>query len=72
MMRCRTQFELATLIRVQNLSQAATDFRKKWHNWDLYRIIMNATVKFKYENIKLEKKKCDAVHASHLNYTIKS
>jgi hypothetical protein len=66
MMRCRTQFELATLIRVQNLSQAATDFRKKWHNWDLYRIIMNATVKFKYENIKLERKKNVMQYMPHI------
>jgi hypothetical protein len=27
------QFKLTTLIRVQNLSQTATDFRKKMHLW---------------------------------------
>jgi hypothetical protein len=41
------QLELATLIRVQNLSQTATDFRKKLH------IQM---IRFKYEN-KIRKKK---------------
>jgi hypothetical protein len=37
------QLELATLIRVQNLSQTATDFREKLHTWDLrvHRIIIN-------------------------------
>jgi hypothetical protein len=50
----RSQFELATLIRVQNLSQRATDFWKKWHIWDLHRLILND--KFKYEKIKLKKR----------------
>jgi hypothetical protein len=32
------QLKLATLIRVQNLSQTATDFQKKLHIWDLHSI----------------------------------
>jgi hypothetical protein len=37
------QFELATLIQVQNLFQTATDLRKKWHIWYryLHRISLN-------------------------------
>jgi hypothetical protein len=40
MMRCRSKFELAALIRVQNLSQTAIDFRKKWHIWKIKKIRM--------------------------------
>jgi hypothetical protein len=36
---CRSQFKL--VIQVQNLSQTATNFRKKWHIWELHRIIVN-------------------------------
>jgi hypothetical protein len=62
MMWCRSQFELATLIRVQNLSQTATDFRKKWYIWDLHRNI---------QNDRKHKKMSDAGHAKHINYRIK-
>jgi hypothetical protein len=52
MMRYRSQFKLATLIRVQNLSQRPTSGK-------------NGTfgIKFKYKNIKFKNKECDAGHA---------
>jgi hypothetical protein len=45
-------FEMATLIRVQNLFRTATDFRKKWHIWDLHRIFLPDKIQVRKYKIK--------------------
>jgi hypothetical protein len=66
------QFDLATLIWVQNLSQTASVFRKTWYFWDLHRINLNNNIYSKYENVKLKKKNVERnfpnIHTIGLNY----